>query len=296
MTSQENDMEQLFGFFSECTSHWNFLRNMKHVDWLKISRQYYTWKGREKGGSAIPRLVHQIWLGAPPPAEVRLLMDRWRDNPYGFEYKLWRDQDIDKEGLDLNDLYMRAKNPATRSDIARYEILKRYGGIYVDADVELIKNMEDVLRGSSFVAGCHPCPDNGDVEVGNAVIASSKDGRVVTEIVKELSLLKEVDEKDAMTIIKASGPLMLTRVLLGNENDSSVGILPSNHFYPFPGFLKDTHEDARSFAVSSTYTIHHWNCSWMKYLGTKRKRTRVPTVVRHVIDRLKQSITKKGKT
>ena len=296
MKSQESNIEQLFEFFSECTSHWNFLRNMEHKDWLRIARQYYAWKGREKGGSTIPKLVHQIWLGAPPPTEVRLLMDRWRDNPYGFEYRLWRDEDISREGLELNALYMKANNPATRSDIARYEILKRYGGVYVDTDVELVKNMEEILCGSSFIAGCHPCPDNGDVEVGNAVVASSENGSIVTEIVKELSLLKEVDETDAMTIIKASGPLMLTRILLRSENDSSVGILPSDYFYPLPGFLKGTHEDASSFVVSSTYTIHHWNCSWMKYLGTKRKRTKALTVVAHIIDRWKQSITGRGTT
>ena len=287
VTFSEKDAETLFEFFSESTSHWNFFKSINHKSWLQVANLYIAWKKRDRKQHEIPKVVHQIWLGAPPPRDVKILMDRWRDNPYGLDYRLWSEKDIEEERLELQGLYRKANNPAAKSDIARYEILKKYGGVYVDTDVELVKSVDDILCGSSFVAGCHPCPDNGDVEIGNAVIASSRNSSVVIEIVNELSTLSEIDESDAMTIIRATGPIMLTRVLLRNTRDPSVGILPSDFFYPFPGFLKDSHQDARPFVTSDTRTIHHWNCSWMKYLRPKRKRERAMNLVAGIMGRFR---------
>jgi inositol phosphorylceramide mannosyltransferase catalytic subunit len=41
---------------------------------------------------------------------------------------------------------------AQKSDIARYEIIHRYGGVYLDTDFECLKNIEELLSGIDFFA------------------------------------------------------------------------------------------------------------------------------------------------
>ena len=49
----------------------------------------------------------------------------------------------------------RLRAPVERADILRLEILYRYGGVYVDGDLECLRPLDDVLDGEDFVGVCH---------------------------------------------------------------------------------------------------------------------------------------------
>lgn len=84
----------------------------------------------------VPRLIHQIWIGGlePPPATAAWAAHTAKQ---GYEYRLWREEDIADLGIDNNPIYRtmieRGDFPGA-VDIARYIILERLGGIYLDAD------------------------------------------------------------------------------------------------------------------------------------------------------------------
>jgi mannosyltransferase OCH1-like enzyme len=82
----------------------------------------------------IPRALHQIWLGPRP--EPTIFTDTWRRmcRAAGWEYRMWREAEIDAFGLENRRLYECQPNAAGMSDVARMEILKRRGGIYLDCD------------------------------------------------------------------------------------------------------------------------------------------------------------------
>ena len=90
------------------------------------------------GGAKIPKIIHQIWIGdAPIPESTLAWRQSWLELNPGFEYRLWRDADIDAlPHLQREDLYSRAQSPVIKADIARWEILSLYGGVYVDVDVQ----------------------------------------------------------------------------------------------------------------------------------------------------------------
>ena len=84
----------------------------------------------------VPRVLHQIWIGEHPlpPACAA-----WREhaNTHGYEYRLWREADLDRIGLAANDGFaaMMARGDFPGAvDIARYQILAIEGGIYLDCD------------------------------------------------------------------------------------------------------------------------------------------------------------------
>ncbi len=84
----------------------------------------------------VPRIIHQIWLGTlPVPPSV----ERWaiHAEKTGFEYRLWREADLEKLGADRHPSYQRMLEIGDYPgavDIARYAILEAIGGVYLDCD------------------------------------------------------------------------------------------------------------------------------------------------------------------
>jgi mannosyltransferase OCH1-like enzyme len=84
----------------------------------------------------VPRVIHQIWLGTLP---VPQSVERWQIHAQrtGFEYRLWREADLERLGADRHPAYLRMLEIGDYPgavDIARYAILQALGGIYLDCD------------------------------------------------------------------------------------------------------------------------------------------------------------------
>lgn len=116
-----------------------------------------------------------IWLGGPLPGWLAELVSTFiRHHPL-WEVRWWHEADIDAFGLANRDVYDRAPDivPADsvyqlRSDVARYEILHRYGGMYVDCDYRWQAPIDRYLRGRRLVS----CWETQGRWVANGVIAS----------------------------------------------------------------------------------------------------------------------------
>lgn len=103
--------------------------------------------------SDIPRVFHQIWLGSPLPDWARYLHERMvRMNP-GWTGHIWTDAEIDVMGLYNRREYLSVQGLAFKSDVARYEIIARHGGVYSDFDLIWLRPLEDAISLSfDFVA------------------------------------------------------------------------------------------------------------------------------------------------
>lgn len=92
-----------------------------------------------KREALIPKVIQQIWIGdRRPPRE---LMASWADLNPAWEYKLW-DNAAKWENQALIDAIPELHG---KTDIMRYELLWREGGVYVDADSDCILPLEDFL-------------------------------------------------------------------------------------------------------------------------------------------------------
>lgn len=80
-------------------------------------------------------LFHRIWFGdKAPPALYEQYWAAWQRQYPDCEFITWTDADIDRLPL-TRDKLLQFSKPASRADLARYEILHQYGGIYLDCDV-----------------------------------------------------------------------------------------------------------------------------------------------------------------
>jgi mannosyltransferase OCH1-like enzyme len=85
---------------------------------------------------AIPKIIHQLWIGKKPAPTK--FMNTWRDAhvPLGWEYRLWNEAEI-VHNVDIG-RYARRVNSIEeingKADVFRWIILQKYGGVFVDAD------------------------------------------------------------------------------------------------------------------------------------------------------------------
>ncbi len=94
-------------------------------------------------GEQVPRLVHLVWLGSAVPARVeRLRADIARHDP-DVEVRIWGDGDL--TWLQNHDALLAEPRMSAKADIARFEILQRHGGIYLDADFRLHRSLAPVF-------------------------------------------------------------------------------------------------------------------------------------------------------
>lgn len=197
-------------------------------------------------------ILHQIWVGPPRPAHLDRMAATWREQHPDWDYLLWDDEAIAALDLDNRTLYDRAPDlvPADavgqyRADIARYEILHRYGGIYADLDTTCQKPIGPLLPEGQLVAGW-------EVQgkwVGNTVLASPAGHPALAEIIAALPAIAR--KYAPAKANKLSGPKAITP-LLRRRHD--VTLLDQGVFYPVPWDRPELSTESHPHA----YVVHHW--------------------------------------
>jgi mannosyltransferase OCH1-like enzyme len=104
----------------------------------------------EAASMRIPRVFHQIWLGADPfPEEYAAYQRTWLRQHPNWELRLWTEDNL-PERLRRPEAADRLRVPAERADILRLELIWRVGGVYVDADVECLRSIESLIEDADF--------------------------------------------------------------------------------------------------------------------------------------------------
>ncbi len=178
----------------------------------------------------IPKIIHQIWLGPnKPPARW---IDTWRkqyiDQHPDWTHMLWTEENLAEIDMLRPGSYFEEPTYNGKSDVVRYEVLYRHGGVYIDADSiwletrslsPLLERCPDTL----FFLGQEPTTDY----PASGVVAASRNHPALLLIINaQRENLKHSQETGAWITV---GPLVL-HVLENNHVPTTV--FPSSFFYP----------------------------------------------------------------
>ncbi len=204
----------------------------------------------------IPKVIHQIWLGGPLPDHLQIYVNTWRDKHPDWVFKWWTDDNLPELPAYIKPLYDRATKLFPdgnmryqfQSDILRYVILLREGGVYVDTDFECKKPIDD-LCDTNFFAW-----ESQDQWVGNAIIGCRADDPLIKKILDGL-VTQVYNKRKGDAVSKISGPRYITSIL--NNMTSFVGwrMWPQKYFYPY--LYNELDRITESFP--DAYAVHHWN-------------------------------------
>lgn len=189
-------------------------------------------------------------------------MESWKKFCPDWEVKCW-----DESNLDLNiNNYCReaydAKKYAFASDVLRFDILKKHGGVYLDVDVELLKPLDDLLNQKAFAG--FEMGDDLFVAPG-LIFASEKNGEVVTEICeiyKKDKFLNADGSLNLETVCVKVTDLLEQKYGLLRENNTQdlkeITIYPTEYFCPLNSTTKKC-----VYLTQNTYSKHLYLASWV---------------------------------
>ena len=168
----------------------------------------------------IPKLFHVVWLGPDPmPDRHAAFLEGWRKVHPEWEWRTWSEDNLPP--LRLRRQFDAARSWAGKADIVRYEVIATHGGVYLDTDMECLKNIEDLLHACrAFV--CRSAPSG---RVGNAIFGATPDHPFVRRVIAAVPARHD-PRRPTLT-----GPRLLTE-LAGQTGD--VRVFEQALFFPVP--------------------------------------------------------------
>ena len=178
----------------------------------------------------IPKIIHQTWYKKDIPEPIKKHIDKMRSIHPSYKYNFYDDDDIDdylKKNATRREIqaYNKLSIGAEKADFFRYIILYYDGGIYVDLDSAIIKNIDKLIKNKSaiitreensglFVQWClmfspkHPilkktielCVDNINSEKYNNNIHSKTGPMVYSNVIKNILNSKKIYNIDDKSI------------------------------------------------------------------------------------------------
>lgn len=206
----------------------------------------------------IPKVLHRIWLGGDAPPVYQKFWRRWRALHPDWELRDWGNNDFG--WLQNQRLFDNAHEYVApdavyqmKSDVARYEILREHGGLYVDADTEPLKPFDDLMGVEAFAGWEVP-----GKFIANGTIGIIPGHRMMERIISILPEWANNNRGKAATHV--CGPRLFSRVYF--DMRPNMVVHDKHVFYPY------LHDDLRrgkgtvdpaSVDYSSSYSVHHWN-------------------------------------
>jgi len=208
----------------------------------------------------IPRIINQVWVGPPIPERLAIWMGSWRDMHPDWEYRLWRDGDLD--WLEHRDIVADWERLAPRnrgqfvSDIARLEIVHRFGGIYIDSDMEPVRRLDALLEPDCWFAWHRPAGWQPNF-VAQAFFGAVPKHPILEALISGIP--ESVAEYAGLRAPYTVGGRYVTRRLMESGLLGDLHLYPAEWFYPYQPEELTALSDSPAEAWPQAYAIHRWH-------------------------------------
>jgi mannosyltransferase OCH1-like enzyme len=213
----------------------------------------------------IPKFIHHIWIGKNTfPPIYTVYLNKWKSLYPDYNFIFWNDELVESTDIitdNIKHYYYSDCNIALKTDLLRFKILEKFGGIYVDADTEPLKRMPDDILKYNFFSGYQP---NNEIAIG--IMGSRVRESLVTFYID--SVLQNInkfiyDGKVSNEIWKISGPEFFTQFLNPYLNNPTYKFFEVKYFYPYAWWQMERKQENFSITSPESYSVHHWAKSWI---------------------------------
>lgn len=207
----------------------------------------------------IPKIIHYCWFGGKPlPPLAKKCIASWKKHCPDYEIRRWDESSFDIDLFPYTKEAYQAGKYAFVTDVVRLFAISKYGGVYMDTDVEVIKSLDRFLIHPAFSGF------ESETKVPTGIMASEKDGVWATRELayyKDRHFLKEDGSLDLTTNVDIiSGNLLETGFQFNNTYQEHQGIIV---MYPKDYFCPKDISTGKIYITDNTCTIHHFDASWL---------------------------------
>ena len=213
---------------------------------------------------SIPKKIHYIWIGGnKKPESVEKYIETWKNACPDYEIIEWNESNFDiNENKYISEAY-KAKKFAFVTDYMRLAILKREGGIYVDSDLEIVKNLDEFLSYDCFSGF-----ENG-IMIPTALFGAKKDCKYIDFLLSyydDRSFYLKNGKMDLTTNVVTI--TVMTKVGYGIQLNNQTQVLEKDGeniaYFPYEYFCAKDFVSGKVNLTPNTYSIHHFRGSWLE--------------------------------
>lgn len=204
----------------------------------------------------IPQVINYCWFGGNTLSELaQKCIASWRKYLPDYEIKEWNESNFDLNCCQYVKEAYEAKKWAFVSDYARFWILYNYGGLYFDTDVEIIRDMNNIIAKGAFM-GCEA------VNKCNPGLGLGADPGLdfYKEILDYYECLHfSYENGTAKTVVHHTTALLENHGWQGKgyiEEIKGIYIYPTEYFCPY------SYITGKWNITNNTVSIHHYTASW----------------------------------
>jgi len=212
----------------------------------------------------IPKRIHYFWFsGDPYPEKVKKCIDSWHKYCPEYEFIEWNLKNYQTDNEFCNQA-LQNSDWAFASDFGRCDVLYRYGGIYLDIDVEIMKPLDELLYDEGFM--CFESELGVDPGSGMGAIPKHHIMKEICDKYYNASYYNSDGTVNHPNIIH-----MYTDVLekYGLSLNAQYQKVEGMAIYPPLVMSPYSYMTGRTQEYDKTYAIHHWVSAWV---NEKRKR------------------------
>lgn len=231
------------------------------------------------------KIIHYIWFGGNPLSDLtKKCIETWKKYLPDFEIMEWNEKTFDVNQCAFVKEAYEQKKWAFVADYTRFKVLEKYGGIYLDTDMEITADISKFLEKDLFL-GVE------DSKMINAAVVWAKEPHNphIQDIVKIYESKEHFNETG--DLYDESVPRVLTKYFeqfgfdgqkdeIQTFDDDKVYVYPMEYFYPL------SYDYQNNKFTDNSVMIHHFDATWispMEKFKTKMKRKNMIWVV-YVID------------
>ena len=208
----------------------------------------------------IPKIIHYAWFGNNPlPPIAVMCIESWQKYCPDYEIKRWDESTYDYNANSYTREAYANKKYAFVTDYLRLDVLYRYGGIYMDTDVEVLRPLDNFLYEHAFSG----FETNDSIPTG--IMAAEKGNQWVfdqLQIYDGLHFVNTDGTFNETTNVRYITNLSLAKYGL-KLNGNKQTLLYGMTLYPKDYFCPKDYETGKIEFTQNTYTIHHFNASWL---------------------------------
>ena len=209
----------------------------------------------------IPKIIHYCWFGgAKRPKLMKRCIKSWQRILPDYELRIWTEDtfDIGKSVNYVKEAYQQKKY-AFVSDYVRLYALYNFGGVYLDTDVEVLKDFSPLLKTETTFG----FEDVGKISTAFiAVEPRAKWIKELLDIYAHRSFVLPDGRNDQTTNVE-----FISKYLADKNVDMQNECVDEEHLtiYPIEYFSPRSWASGKYEITNNTYAVHYFAGTWHSF-------------------------------
>ena len=223
----------------------------------------------------IPKIIHYCWFGGKimNPLQLRCI-ESWKTLLPDFQIKEWNESNFDIKKYPYAKTAFEYGKYAFVADVCRLVVLYENGGLYMDLDMLVLKNLEPFLHHDFFLG----FEDKKRFSAG--IIGAKKNNLELKKLISEYSKIE----------FNCKNPILIPDFFISHINPSEVFAYSEEYFYPLPFSQKE--KDFSPYLSENSFAVHLWDHSWIGEQDYLKNKEYVKAIMIFVVNLINFPITR----